>query len=691
MTPGPTCPSRADFEDMMLGRLDDQRAAEVEAHVETCVSCQAALDELHVETHLTAALRGGPVPVAADNLADVVGRLEDMASQFTPAGADLSVSGDGAAVADTVPFDPPSHPEDLGHMGSYRIVQLLGAGGMGLVYLAHDEVLDRNVAVKVLRPRMSRRSSARKGFLKEARAMAALKHDNVVTVFQVGEATGGAGPIPFLAMELLEGESLADWVRREGPLPPEWVARLGAQAALGLAAAHGRGVVHRDIKPGNLWLEAPPEWAARSVQARPPLAAVARVKVLDFGLAQPPQGETDPEVVNAALGTPAYMPPEQAAGAEVDHRADLFSLGVVLYELLTGKRPFPRENRREKAHYPIPAPVTDLAPATPQPLAYLIHRMISADPNDRPATALEVFHELPPAAGLEPESGPHSLLVPKRSLEPARAKGLRRFGWIGGGAIALLLLSWFAINRVSRSLETGEPAPAVPESIPGPPDDAWVREVHKLPNERRILVVVAKLRELNPDYDGKVARYALADGKVREFYLLTDTIADIRPVRALGDLKSLTVVGSEPGKGRLEDLSPIRGLELTILNVWQNARLTDISPAAGMKLVMFQAGDTPIEDLSPLKDMPLTTLAINNCRVRDLSVIPTLRRLNYLRCDGCPAQSLQPLLRSTLSELTFTPNHERGHDSEVLEGMKRLTKINQIPANEFRQKLTPPQ
>ena len=151
-------------------------------------------------------------------------------------------------------------------VGGYRVLGVLGEGGMGRVYLAEDPLLNRRIALKVLRPDAASRPDAAARFLREARAAAAVQHDHVVPIYQVGE-DGGA---PFLAMPLLAGESLEARLRREGPLPPAEVIRVGREAAEGLAAAHAAGLVHRDVKPANLWLEAPS----------------GRIKVLDFGLAR---------------------------------------------------------------------------------------------------------------------------------------------------------------------------------------------------------------------------------------------------------------------------------------------------------------------------------------------------------------------------------------------------------------------
>src|SRR5262245_10953564 len=218
-------------------------------------------------------------------------------------------------------LSPPQEADELGRMGPYRILRVLGAGGMGVVYEAEEPALERRVALKVLLPALAASASARQRFLREARAAAKVEHERIVPIFQVGEERG----LPYLAMPLLKGESLETRIRREGRLPMGEALRIGREVADALAAAHERGLIHRDIKPGNIWLE----------------GAAAMVKLLDFGLARSLETDSAPLTQQGSLvGTPAFMAPEQAAGLTVDARCDLFSLGCVLYQTTTGQLPF---------------------------------------------------------------------------------------------------------------------------------------------------------------------------------------------------------------------------------------------------------------------------------------------------------------------------------------------------------------
>lgn len=275
----------------------------------------------------------------------------------------------------------PVLPERLEY---YRPIKVLGQGGMGTVYLAEDTRLGREVAIKTLRPELAINAQAKERFLREARSAAKLEHDHIIPIYSVGEADG----TPFLAMPFLKGEPLDALIRRaQGQLPVATAVRLAREVALGLAAAHARGLIHRDIKPANIWLEAP----------------TGRVKILDFGLAKAADAgdevdsETHLTASGAIVGTPAYMAPEQASGNPIDGRADLFSLGCVLYEVLTGRRAFGGANTMTilmnlATHTPA-APDT-LSSECPAALSQLVMQLLAKDPAKRPASAEAVIQAL---------------------------------------------------------------------------------------------------------------------------------------------------------------------------------------------------------------------------------------------------------------------------------------------------------
>jgi serine/threonine protein kinase len=261
----------------------------------------------------------GPLgPWAEAAIQDVLGTTKHWES-----GPEAMPAGPLSAALDPRPADLPET------VGGYRVVRRLGQGGMGVVYLVDDPLGNRQVAIKMMHARHAADAGARARFLREARSAMAVENDHVVAVYQVGVDRD----TPFLVMPLLRGESLEDRLVRE-PLPPlALVLKVGREVALGLASAHDRGLVHRDVKPANTWLEGDPG-------ADNPAARVRRVKVLDFGLARSVDGTDGLSMSGAVVGTPAYMAPEQAGGRPVDPRADLFSLGAVLYRMATGQPAF---------------------------------------------------------------------------------------------------------------------------------------------------------------------------------------------------------------------------------------------------------------------------------------------------------------------------------------------------------------
>jgi serine/threonine protein kinase len=272
------------------------------------------------------------------------------------------------------PFlSPPRDDGELGWLGNYRVLRLLGEGGMGAVFTAEDSHLQRRVALKVMKPEFTADLEGRQRFLTEARAMAALPPDYVVLVYQVGLE----GDVPFLAMEHLEGETLEAWLKRVGRASVLQAVRIVNDVAAGLAMAHDRGVVHRDIKPSNLWLD----------------TTKRRVKLLDFGLARHATRSTGLTRQGDVLGTPDYMAPEQAHGEPVDARTDLYAVGVLLYRMLTGRLPFEKKTpmatmlalTTEEA-----VPVRSLNPEVPEDLAALVTALMSKDPAGRPASARHI-------------------------------------------------------------------------------------------------------------------------------------------------------------------------------------------------------------------------------------------------------------------------------------------------------------
>lgn len=279
-------------------------------------------------------------------------------------------------------------PTRITQLGQYKLIRELGSGGMGIVYEAQDTQLDRRVALKVLRPNLPSEQSARERFMREARAMAAFSHENIVTIYQVGEAHS----LSFMAMQLLVGETLETRLDRERRLSVPDAVRIGKEVAAGLAAAHEKGLIHRDVKPSNIWLE----------------AGTDRVKLLDFGLALV---HDNTQITNSGfvIGTPSYMSPEQARGEHLDGRSDLFSLGTILYRATTAERPFEGATamaimRNLEMHHPIR--VTAKRPEVPGAFSNLIMELLAKEPKDRPMSAADVARRLERPDMLRPSNVP---------------------------------------------------------------------------------------------------------------------------------------------------------------------------------------------------------------------------------------------------------------------------------------------
>ena len=290
-------------------------------------------------------------------------------TQVLPPPSEASATASGGTLHDDLP------PAVI---GGHPVIGLIGSGAMGRVYLARDEQLDRRVAIKVLNPSKARDPSARLRFVRESRAAAAVEHPNVLAIYAVGEEGG----LPYIVMQYLEGRTLRQVQQTQGKLSVPEVLRIGRQIADGLAAAHRRGLVHRDIKPDNVFIE-----------------TVGRnVRIIDFGLAR----ETGPDESKltqdgSVVGTPAYMPPERIADEPLDAQSDLFGLGVILYELLSGKLPFEGSSlvgtlaAISKGN---PVPLHVAATATPPGVCDLVMRLIAYDKAARPRTAEVVSAEI---------------------------------------------------------------------------------------------------------------------------------------------------------------------------------------------------------------------------------------------------------------------------------------------------------
>lgn len=347
--------------------------------------------------------------------------------------------------------------------GRYRIERTLGHGGMAVVYLAHDEELRRLVAIKVLAEHLAGDPAFRERFLQESRLASRLSHPNVVQVYDAGEADGR----PYIVMEYVQGDTLA----QRGKLSYEDAVPLALQACAGLQHAHLAGLVHRDVKPANLLV--------REDHV---------LKIADFGIARAAE-LTRLTQHGTVLGTAAYLAPEQAAGEEVTTAADVYSLGAVLYEVLTGRPPYAFDSLAELAAMQTSGaitPVRDLEPSVPEPLEAAVMHALARDPLFRPESAAAFGHELAVATEL-----PIEALLATAVTEPLQA---RTYQTIPGGSVWLWIAAAAAVGVVAIVLgllslgddgkPDAKPAPARIESpVRGatPADEArnlsaWLRK-----------------------------------------------------------------------------------------------------------------------------------------------------------------------------------------------------------------------
>ena len=335
--------------------------------------------------------------------------------------------------------------------GRYRLGHRLGRGGMASVHLAHDTVLERPVAVKLLAEGLGEDEELRERFLREGRFAAKLSHPHVVAVFDTGEDEGR----PYIVMEYVAGASLAEELVRRGAFEPDEVGALGRQACAGLGHAHDAGVVHRDVKPQNLLLRED-----------------GVLKVADFGIAR--GGGATITQAGTLLGTASYMAPEVADGRPATAASDVYSLGAVLYELLAGVPPRRVESLADLGDERPPRALAERAPDAPPALAATIMRCLERDPAHRPQSTAEL------ARGLEGRDD-----APTRPLRSPvrvrRARPRRRLAALAAGAAALLAVA-AALTLAGGDPEPSTPTPVQPVPTGGTPaDDArdladWLRE-----------------------------------------------------------------------------------------------------------------------------------------------------------------------------------------------------------------------
>ncbi len=368
-----SCPSNEELRRLSLSLLDEKTVARLQKHVANCELCSDTVNNLANPAGETSAFQSGAAQRWDDDTSEI-----DIANQdeLPPPIQPIQTPNLEAASEQYEFLESPLNPSDVGSLEGYRILDVLGEGGMGIVFRAVDPKLNRQLAIKIVKPLYASNPNSKVRFLREARAIAAIDSDHIVAIHQVSD-----GEVPFIAMPLLKGESLAQRLANSGPLDTPDAVRIGMEIARGLAAAHNAGIIHRDIKPANIWLE----------------QASNRVKLLDFGLARTDEVDGNLTTEGSIAGTPLYMSPEQIGAKQLDQRSDLYSLGCVLYRILAGKTPHsgptPLAILMSIAQDPIPA-LASVTSDVPPALSKLVMKLLEKQREDRPESAEDVVEEL---------------------------------------------------------------------------------------------------------------------------------------------------------------------------------------------------------------------------------------------------------------------------------------------------------
>lgn len=661
------CPSVERLRGYVLGTLSEAEIESLAAHVLSCPQCESTLQALDGtrDSLLDALAR----PLEVDPYAhepDVQQAIENFKSHTITAvsSSESSETDHGRAVAASAsqPSAPPSAIRE------YRLIRELGRGGMGAVYLAEHTRLKRTVALKVLAPEQTGDSQSLARFSREMAAVGRLEHPHIVRATDAGEHDG----VHYLVMEFVPGETLAQVVRRCGPLPLGAACELLRQAAVALQYVHEHGLVHRDIKPGNLMLAWDP---TAEMQPGAPLQRPL-LKILDLGLArlhdnnELGSGDADSELTGAgqAMGTLDYMAPEQwGESRAVDIRADLYALGATFYKLLTGESPFPErryKNRVTKLAAALgspPEPVVNRRPECPAPLAALLDRLLAKDPADRPATPAEV------AAAVAPFCQPDELfgLLPNRRADACSANDL-------------------AVAPPPAAALPVEPLAAAADRVPP------VRRKRLLAAAAALPLLLFGLWLIVRDKDGReVARFPLRDGDSFAVQPEEPPLAegeDRAPADPTNDASTLpdTSESSLPAAAA-PSLPPVLRPAGKPLNVRATVLAPAVLPGAGSWTLEIAHNFLEAEQCEVSPDGQWVAVATRSGTIRLLDAA-TRRLVKMLATDGHVTHSY--FSWSPDSRYLATPGSDENGQSlvhlwDVAEGRRCETLRGDVPSTEY--------
>ncbi len=609
------CPTETELVDLLEGNLVDPKLSSFAEHLEHCTDCQKRASRVPNGGVFAKSLQGCNFPFerianqAPRPLVDWIKRIPMLDSVAGISRA--SDRGDAQAVLDSVRFSADPTPGGLGKLGHYRILKMLGSGGMGSVFLAEDTRLHRHVAVKVMLPKIAADPTSRQRFLREARAAASLRSEHIVTVYQVDEEN----ETPYLAMELLEGNSLEEVILTQPQLSVELIIQVAIGVAKGLAYAHEKGLIHRDIKPANIWIDGEQD-------------GLPKVKILDFGLARLQVDDTHLTHVTAIVGTPAFMAPEQARGDKsADARADLFSLGCVLYYLCTGEVPFKAESTLGTLMalaVSTPKSPHERNAAIPVKLSRLTMQLLEKDPAQRPQTAHDVLAILQQLRR-EWETGVAEIVLPtsqeQNVLANERTSRRNPLSFVATAVVAavgavIAIVSLFVVpawltNSNSRS--TSQPVAAEESNSKMDLSAALADQENELTQR-----LYDEFKAGNPQYEGTI-RPTFEHGEIVGLRIWGTHIANLDSLRDLKSLRSLTVQGVSNGTLTTVDVSALKGLPLTRFGLAEGYVVDDLEPLRGMPLEELSLDYSPVIDLTPLSGMPLKILMLWSWRGNDLA------------------------------------------------------------------------